>query len=103
MPLLLTADANPGTASWSTETVTHAIVASGTATILAGAQAPAAPIAVGAAFDGLPVLTSFQGATADATLFAVASSWDGSGNLTFDGNANATANVTVAYAVIAAL
>ena len=49
------------------------------------------------------MLTSFQGATADATLFAVASSWGGSGNLTSDGNANATADVTVAYAVIAAL
>ena len=93
MSFLLTADANPGTATWSTGVVAD------TATIALGAATTGA-IAVGAAYDGLPVLVTTQGAAVDATATAFAASWDGAGNLTIVSNANATAAVTLAYAVL---
>lgn len=93
MPFLLSADANPGTATWSTGVV------SDTATIALGANTTG-PIAVGAAFDGVPVLVTTQGAAPDATATVFSASWDGAGNLTITANANATAATTVAYAVL---
>ena len=93
MSFLLSADANPGTATWSVGVVTGtAVIAVGTATT--------GPIVVGAAYDGLPVVVTTQGVAPDATATSFAASWDGAGALTIASNANATAATTVAYAVL---
>lgn len=65
---------------------------------IAGA-ATSATVAVGAAFDGLPVAVLLKGA-ADGTLtHATRYEWDGAGNLTVHGNAAATAAVDFTYIV----
>lgn len=69
---------------------------SGTATIALGEDDVA--IQLDAALDGKPAFAMLQ--TADATLLYVSSCvWDGDGLLTITGNANATADATVAYFV----
>ena len=98
MPLILTADTNPGTASWSA--ASHTVGAAGTATILLGNDAII--VALGATLDGSPVTATMNDTDATATNVETCS-WDGGGNLTITANANATANADVFYIVALAV
>lgn len=71
---------------------------SGTATVAAGGATAA--IALGAALDGQPAVACIQQGADDGTATYVKRvEWDGAGQLTVTLNANATADVTVAYRV----
>lgn len=73
------------------------LVIAGTATIGANTSFKTG-IAIGAEYDGKPAIAMVM--SADGTLTHILRvEWDGSGNLSIYGNANATADVTVAYAV----
>lgn len=68
----------------------------GLATLLAGNST--VDVQLDAALDGKPAFAMMNGIDATATQ-ALSATWDGSGKLTLTANANATADVTMAYFV----
>ncbi len=100
MPFNLTTDTLPGTATWSASAFNSSYAGGGTI----GAAATDVVIAAGAFWpstaDGGLVILSIIGVP-DASAISFASSWDGSGNLTITANAAATADVSIAVAVLA--
>lgn len=73
-------------------------IISGTATIPIGADS--VTVAMGAFVAGSPAVATVMQAASDATLTHIEhTGWDGSDDLVIEGNANATAAVTVAYVV----
>jgi hypothetical protein len=73
-------------------------VVSNTAVIPAASANVILPL--GEDYDGKPVVATIMQDPADGTLVYIARThWDGSGNLTVEGNATATADVTFAYMV----
>jgi hypothetical protein len=99
MPLLLTADANPGTASWSTASASHVIAAAGTSPDINGGTT----VVVGtfAGLDGSPVQITPQGDWGAATNWWYA--WDGSDQLSIVVDVDPAASLTFSYAVLQTL
>jgi len=97
MPLILTADANPGDADWSTQSASHVIAAAGQAVILNGTASIVVPLA---GLNGAPVLATLNEVDGVITVLAAKVA---AGQLTITVSANVTANRTVSYAVLAVL
>ena len=99
MPLILTADANPGTATWSTADVSHGIVAAGTSPDIAGGTTVVVP----GTFTGLggsPVQITPTGDWGSATNWWY--TWAGD-VLSIDVDVDPAAALTFSYAILAAL
>lgn len=97
MPLILTANTNPGTATWASSAAV--IKAAGQATILNGATT--AVVAVGAALNGAEAVVAFGEAPTAAK--AVYSTAVAGGNLTIGIDVDNTANVKVNWVIYGAI
>ena len=97
MPLTLTADANPGTASWTPSVAV--VAAAGQATILNGATT--AVVAVGASLNGAEAQVSF--AEAPTAAVSVYSTAVAGGNLTIGIDADNTANIKINWMILKAI
>jgi hypothetical protein len=94
MALVLTADANPGVASWTSSSAV--IATAGKAKVLNGATTVV--VAVGAQYSGMEALVSFaQAPTAAKACYATAVV---GGNLTIGIDVDNTADIFINYAVI---
>lgn len=100
MPLLLTADANPGTASWSTASASHVVASAGTSADINGGTS----VTIGtfqASLDGSPVLLTAQGDWGNTTNFWY--EWNGIGQLDIVVDVDPGATLTFSYAVLQTL
>lgn len=102
MPLQLTADTNPGTATW-TETAFTSNYAGG-GDIGAGTNSVTIPVGAfwpASADGGFVIISQIDtGGGPDSSALSFAWSWDGSGNLTITANANANADTSLAVGVL---
>lgn len=102
MPLLLTADANPGTASWSNGNFAAGIVLVATARMLSGNTS--VNVLSSAALDGSPVLLSAIGVNPSPSgVTGVVYRWDGVGGLSIESDTAAATDVDFTVAVLGSL
>lgn len=102
MPLQLTADTIPGTATWTDAAFTSSYAGGGD--ISAGTDSVTIPVGAfwpASADGGLVIISQIDTASGpDSTALSFASSWDGSGNLTITANADANADTSLAVGVL---
>ncbi len=102
MSLILTTNANPGTATWSANSFSAGIVLVATATMQSGNTT--VNVLSSAALDGSPVLFSAEGVNPSPSgVSGVVYRWDGVGGLSLESDTAAAADVEFTVAVLGSL